>query len=140
MLQSSNSALAGSLLLKYNASEARVVAARWFQAAREALPALAQSNPLPPVDINVAIANSLFANMTEAVSRLISSCLPVVGCRRADQTAELQFASLSKIDQQAIAASKVSFFSATFSPHSIIHNARSSQHASGLQCAYNRLP
>lgn len=61
--------LVGSLLLKYNASEARVVATRWFQAAREYLPSLAQSNPLPPTDLNVAIANSMFANMMQAVSR-----------------------------------------------------------------------
>jgi hypothetical protein len=47
-----------------------VVAAQWFSAARQYLPSLAQDNPLPPVDINVAIANSFFANMTEAVSLL----------------------------------------------------------------------
>ena len=51
-----------------------MVAARWFQAAREYLPSLAQSNPLPPLDINVAIANSLFANMTRAVSWQSMSC------------------------------------------------------------------
>ena len=60
---------AGALLLKYNASEARVVAAQWFQAARDYLPSAAAGNPLPPVDINVAIANSAFANMTQAVSQ-----------------------------------------------------------------------
>ena len=46
-----------------------MVAANWFQAAREYLPSLAQNNPLPPVDINVAIANSAFSNMTQAVGR-----------------------------------------------------------------------
>ena len=64
---------AGSLLLKYNASEARMVAAQWFEAARQYLPSLAENNPLPPVDINVAIANSFFANVTEAVSLLSST-------------------------------------------------------------------
>ena len=49
-----------------------MVAAQWFEAARQYLPSLAQNNPLPPVDINVAIANSYFANMTEAVSLLSS--------------------------------------------------------------------
>ena len=46
--------------------------AQWFQAARDYLPSLAESNPLPPTDINVAIANSLFANMTRAVSQQCS--------------------------------------------------------------------
>jgi hypothetical protein len=50
-----------------------VVAAQWFEAARQYLPSLAQNNPLPPVDFNVAIANSFFANMTEAVSLLSST-------------------------------------------------------------------
>ena len=95
--------LTGSLLLKYNASEARVVAARWFQVAREYLPALAQSNPLPPVDINVAIANSLFANMTEAVSRLLSNCVYAVSRRKITQAAEAELTSLPKTGWQELA-------------------------------------
>ena len=80
-----------------------MVAARWFQAAREYLPALAQENPLPPVDINVAIANSLFANMTEAVSRLLQDCLCNVGCRKSTPAANLELTSLSRQDCKSLA-------------------------------------
>ena len=41
-----------------------MVAAQWFQAARDYLPSVAERDLLPPIDINVAIANSVFANMT----------------------------------------------------------------------------
>ena len=47
-----------------------MVAAQWFQAARDYLPSVAERDLLPPIDINVAIANSVFANMTEAVSEM----------------------------------------------------------------------